>query len=131
MPAQKKTLNVNDSVRVKLITRLRLGFSHPHEHMFRYGFRDILNPLFSCSIEAKIFAHYFLRCHFYNVNRSTRMNELNEIDSSFSLLNEEKFVELILYGSDTFDDKKNRKTLMCTIKLIKDLTKTCYNFFWY
>ena len=34
------------------------------------------------------------------------MNELNEIDSSFSPLNEKKFVELILYGSEKFDDKK-------------------------
>ena len=131
MPAQKKTLNINDSVGVKLLTRLRLGFSHPREHKFRHGFRDILNPLCSCSIEAEIFAHYFLRCHFYNANRSTLMNELNEIDSSFSPTNEKKFVELILYSSGKFDDKKNHKILMCTIKFIKGLTKTCYNFLWY
>ena len=33
------------------------------------------------------------------------MNKLNEIDGSFSTLNE-KFMDLILYGSDKFDDKK-------------------------
>ena len=48
------------------------------------------------------------------------MNELNEIDSSFSALNENKFIDLILYGSDEFDDKKNHYILMSTIKLIKD-----------
>ena len=60
------------------------------------------------------------------------MNELNEIDSSFSTLNENNFIDLVLYGSDKFDDKKNHSILMCTIKFIKvfkDLTKTCYNFF--
>ena len=36
------------------------------------------------------------------------MNELNEIDGSFSTLNENKFIDLILYGTD--------------------LTKTCYIF---
>ena len=47
------------------------------------------------------------------------MNELNEIDSSFSTLNENKFIDLILYGSDKFDDKKSLNILMCTIKFVK------------
>ena len=118
-PAQRKTFNINDSVGNKLLTRLCLGFNHLHEHKFRHGFRDILNPLCPCSIEAETTAHYFLRFHFYNANRSTLTNELNEIDSSFSTLNENKFIDLILYGSDKFDDKKNHNILMCTIKFIK------------
>ena len=106
-PAQRKTFNINDSVGVKLLTRLRLGSRHLREHKFRHGFGDILNPLCPCSIEAKTTAHYFLRCHFYNANRSALMNELNEIDSSFSTLNE-KLIDLILYCNDKFYDKKNR-----------------------
>ena len=82
-PAQRKTFNINDSVGFKLLTRLRLGFSHLRDHKFRHGFRDILNPLCPCSIETETTTHYFLRCHFYNANRSALMNELNEIDSSF------------------------------------------------
>ena len=39
-------------------------------------------------------------------------NESNEIDSSFSTLNENKFIDLILYGSDKFDDKKNHNILI-------------------
>ena len=84
-PAQRKIFNINDSVGVKLLTRLRLGFSHLREHKFRHGFRDILNPLCPCNIETETTAHYFLRYHFYNANRSALMNELNEIDSSFSI----------------------------------------------
>ena len=56
----------------------------------------------------------------YNGNRSALMNELNEIDSSCFTLNENKFIDLILYGSDKFDDKKNHNILMSTIKFIKD-----------
>ena len=48
------------------------------------------------------------------------MNELNEIDSSFSTPNEKRFIDLILQGSDKLADKKNRRYLMCTIKFIKD-----------
>ena len=47
------------------------------------------------------------------------MNQLNEIDSSFSTTNETKFIGLILYGTDKFDNKKNHNILMCTIKCIK------------
>ena len=39
-PLQRKTFNINDSVGVKLLTRLRLGFSHIREHKFRYGFME-------------------------------------------------------------------------------------------
>ena len=47
------------------------------------------------------------------------MNELNETDSSFSTLNVNNFIDLILHGSDKFDDRKNRNILMCTMKFIK------------
>ena len=49
-----------------------------------------------------------------------RMYLLNEIDSGFSTLNENKFIDLVLYGSDKFDDKKNNNILMSTMKFIKD-----------
>ena len=47
------------------------------------------------------------------------MNELDETNSSFSIQNENNFLDLILYVSDKFDDKKNHNILMSTIKLIK------------
>ena len=60
------------------------------EHKFRQGFKDTLNPLCSCSIEAETTAHYFLCCHFYNPNRATHY-----------------LISLLLYGDDKFDDTKN------------------------
>ena len=65
-PVEGKISNVHDPFRMKNLTRLRLGFSHLREHKFRHGFKDTLNPLCSCSIEAEITTHYFLRCHLYN-----------------------------------------------------------------
>ena len=40
---------------VRLLNRLRLGFSHLREHTFRHNFADTLNPLCSCSLETNIF----------------------------------------------------------------------------
>ena len=123
MPVQRKTFNINDLVRIKLFTRLRLGFSRLRERKFRHGFRDILNPLCPCSIEAETTKHYFLRCHFYNANKFALSNDFNGIDSSFSTLNKNKFIDLILCDSDKFDDKMNRNILMYTIKFIRDSSK--------
>ena len=52
-PAENKIFNVHDEVGIKLLTRLRLGFSHLPEHKFRHNFADTLNPLCPCSIEHK------------------------------------------------------------------------------
>ena len=62
-------------VGIKSLTRLRFGFGHLREHKFRNSFREILNPLCPCSIEAENTTHYFLRCRFYNTNRSALMND--------------------------------------------------------
>ena len=115
----KKTSNINDSVGLKLLRRLQLGFSHLRENKFRQGLRDILNPLWGCSIEAETTTHYFLRCHFYNGNRSALMNDFN-IDGSFSTLNENKFINLVLYDSYKLMTKRNHNILISTVKIIKD-----------
>ena len=44
--AKRQTLNIKDSVGIKLLTRLRLGFSHLREHKLTHGFRHIKSSLF-------------------------------------------------------------------------------------
>ena len=100
---RRKAFHINDSVRIKLWIRLRLEFNHLRDYTFRHGFRDTLKPICPCSIETETTTHYFLRRHFYIANRSAHMNDVNEIDSSFSTLNENKFIDIILCGSDKFD----------------------------
>ena len=85
-----------------------------------HGFRDILNPICPCSIEAETTTHYFLCCYFYNADRSALINDLNKTDSFFSTLTENKFTDLVLCDSDKFDNNKNHNILMSTIKFNKD-----------
>ena len=49
-PCRGKAFNINDSVVMELLTRLGLGFSQLRG---RHGFRDILNHLRPCSMEAE------------------------------------------------------------------------------
>ena len=90
-----------------MLTKLRLDFSHLREHKFRHDFKDILNPLCSCSIETETITNYFLRCPFYNSNRANLMNDLENIPISFSTVSDKKAISLLLYGDDKFEDTKN------------------------
>ena len=84
-----KVYNINDAVGIKLITRLRLGFSHLRERKFKHNFWDTLDPLCYCSVEAESTSHYFLRCHFFDALWARVMNDLGNIDSDRPTLRDE------------------------------------------
>ena len=44
---------------IKVLTRLRLGLSHPDEHRFRHCFQDTLDHLCGCSKDIKSTMHFF------------------------------------------------------------------------
>ena len=52
-PSTSKVYNINDTIAIKLITRLRLRFSHLREHRFKHNFQNTLNLLCSCNTEAE------------------------------------------------------------------------------
>ena len=101
-PNERKIFNINDPFGTNMLARLRLGFRHLHEHKFRQGLKGTLNPLYSCSIEVESPTHYFLRCHFYNSNRATLMNDLENIPIPLPTVSYNDLISLLLHG----DDKK-------------------------
>ena len=88
-PSASKGYNINNTLGIKWITRLRLGFSHLREHKFKHNFKGKLNPLCSCSNKAESTSEYLLRCHFFDALRATLMNNLRYIDSDFPTLRDE------------------------------------------
>ena len=102
--------NVNDTISIKLITRLGLVSSHLQKHKFKH-FQDTLNLLCSCSIEEESTSHCFPRCHFFDTLRATVMIDLRNIDSDLPALR-----NILLYVND---DKTNQ-ILMYVIRYIKD-----------
>ena len=62
-PLENSIFNVFDQEGLKLLTRLRLGFSHLNEHRFRHNFQECLNPLCRCRLEVENTSHYLLYCH--------------------------------------------------------------------
>ena len=118
-PTGNSTYKIYDSLGIKLLTRLRFGFSHLSEHKFRHNFTDSLNPLCSCSLETESTLHFFLRCQNYTTLRRALMTDLKNINDTIMSLNENDLPHVMLYGNKHFDSNMNISILTATITFIK------------
>ena len=86
---------------------------------FRHSFADAVNPLCSCTLETENTEHVFLHCQNNLADRTTLMNELNNISNAINLLNSTYFIIFILYGDKKFNNVTCFKIITATIKFIK------------
>ena len=104
---------------LKLLTRLRLGFSHLNEHRFRHNFQDRLNPLCSCSLDIENTSHYLLHCHHFSQHRIDLMNSVNSIYRNFDSLPDNNKRNVLLFGDASSNETTNKMILEATIIYIK------------
>ena len=121
--------SVHDPQGVKLFSRLRLNLCHLNQHKFRYNFKECLIPMCGCGIEIESTQHFFLRCHFYHVERLELLNSLYDIDLAINQLNEDSIINLVLFGSNNYQKETNRKIYFLTVLLILKLLKDLMNHF--
>ena len=110
-------LAVHDINGLKLLTRLRLNFSHLNEHKFRHNFNDTINSM--CVKEPEATLHYLLRCNFYSIYRLELLNDICVLNHSLKNVLEENYLKVLLYRAEEFSFKINSEILKCTIKFIK------------
>ena len=118
-PTRNSTYKIYDPLGIKLLSRLRLGFSHLYEHKFRHNFADSLNPLCSCSLETESILHFFLRCQNYSTLRTALMTDLKDINDAIMSLNENNLLLVIIYENKNFDSNMNISILTAITKFIK------------
>ena len=82
----------------KILTRLRLQFSHLKEHKFRHGFGDTVSPICGCNAEIEDTEHFLLCCYFYSIQRFELFHNINKVDPSFTQLDTKEQVNILLYG---------------------------------
>ena len=111
--------NVHDPIGVKLLSRLRLQFTHLNEHKFRHGFNDTVNPMCSCGTDVETTEHFLLHCHCLSTQRSELFDYLYRLDPSFSKLNTKEKVDYLLYGSRSNSSSLNREVIKLAIKFLK------------
>ena len=74
--------DVHNPLGIKLLTRLRLGLSHLHEHKFRHCFQDTLNPLCECGKDIESTMHLFLHCTNFLIPSQSLFQKIRNIDDS-------------------------------------------------
>ena len=67
---------MHDPTGLKLLTKLRFGFSHLNEHKFNHNFKGGINPLCFCNLELELVLHFFLYCHYFMDIRKTLFHDL-------------------------------------------------------
>ena len=117
-PPAKSTFNVSNHIGIQYLTRLRLSLSHLREHRFRHNFNDTLNPLCPCNSEVESVSHFFLRCHFFDIERLVLMNGILNLDPDIHLLDDISVSNLLLYGSNRFSNESNKQILEISINYI-------------
>ena len=109
------TFNFHNPNGMKLLSRLRLVFSHLREHKFKHSFQDSLNPFCSCGKgEVETSSHYLLYCSNYSEERLTFLNTIKNIDMSILQQSDSKL--LAFYFSATLPSAIT-KTLLSLMPL--------------
>ena len=75
-PVPSNVYDIFDPMGLKLLTHLRLGFSHLNGHRFRHNFQTCMNPLCSCSLEIENKLHYLLQAHHFSQSRIDLRNSV-------------------------------------------------------
>ena len=96
---------IHDTKGLKLLTRLRLNFSHLNEHKFRHGFKDTVDPMCRCGLETETTLHFLLRCRLYSTIRTELLDDKYTVASSLPNYLVEQLLNILLYGSECFSVK--------------------------
>ena len=115
--SERSTSNIDGILGIKLVTRLRLGFSHLREHTHHYNFP--VSPICACGTEPETTKHFHLRSQRFSQIRSDILNNAYNITKTdVNLLCKELLTKFLLYGDHTFNDISNQLILQATVTFI-------------
>ena len=117
-PFENIVFTCHNTIGIKYITRLRLGFSHLRYHKFKHGFLDAIDPLCSCSTIRGNTAHYFPHCPNLSTVRNTFLNEITIVDRSIIDQDEIKIIQTFLHGNSNYSVIDNKLILDGSIRYI-------------
>ena len=89
--------NIHNSLGVKYLTSLRIGFSHLKQHKFKRNFQDSIDPMCSCSSGIETTIHFFLHCANFNIQGQTLFDKIAAADANILTKNKDSIVFLLLF----------------------------------
>ena len=81
-PSPNRFFQCQNSKRIKLVTRLRLGLSHLREHKFKHNRQDTFNLFCRCDLDIETTSRYFLHCPLFHAERYTLTNNIKKIGNT-------------------------------------------------
>ena len=117
-PNSNNAVNINNPLGLKLLTRLRIGFSHLKEHKFKHNFQDSVDPLCSCGNSIESTVHFFLHCPNFTTQRQTLLKKLKSINTSIIAENKNSVARTLLFGRPEFNYSTNKEIVNATISFI-------------
>ena len=117
-PNSSNAFNINNSLGLKLLTRLRIGFSYLKEHKFKHNFQDSIDPLCSCGNDIESTVHFFFHCPNFTTQRQTLLNKLKSINASILTENENSVVKTLLFRRPDSRYSTNKEIINATISFI-------------
>ena len=103
---------IHDPTGVKLLTRLRLKFSHLKKLRFRHNFEDTVVVMCVCGTETETSEHFFLRCPFFVTERQKLLNNVYDKHFSSQNLNEKSMIDILLCGCGKLNELDNKEILL-------------------
>ena len=101
-PTENSVFAIHVTKGLKLLTWLRLNFSHLNEHKFRHGFRDTVDPMCKYGLETETTLHFFLCYRLYSTIRKEFLDNICTVALFLTIYPDEKLLNILLYGSEYF-----------------------------
>ena len=117
-PAPNFIYICHNSKVVKLITRLRLGFSLLREHKFKHNFQDSVNPLCNCRHDIESTTHFLLHSPLFVNERNTFFSTLSILDCNLLDNTDSSLTQTWLFGNASFKSNKNLKISIAAVDYI-------------
>ena len=107
-PLPNKVSNSHYPQRLKLLTRLRLGFSHLRYHKIKHNFwiasiHTVAVALISKQLFIFFYCPNFIKC------RNTLLSKISEINSELITRNDLALIETLLSGDNSFSQYDNSR----------------------
>ena len=116
---ENSVFGVSDIYGIKLLTRLRLNFSHLNEHKFGHNFNETINPMRNCGAGTETTIHYLLRCRVYSVQRAELLDGVCKLEFTLQNSSEDHLLTVLLYGSQKYALNVNKENMRLTISFLK------------
>ena len=117
-PEANNIFNVHNAKRIKLLTRLRVGFCHLKEGKFQHNFEDAVNPFCSCRNFVESITHVFLHCSHFSNQRLTLINKIKDIDNRIFDKSNSLITQTLLFGDEKLSITDSKSTLEITIQFL-------------